>query len=295
MTNSPLITINVPTYNHENYLGACLDSILNQTYKNIEIILVEDCSKDKTREVAELYQKKYPDKIKLISNKKNLGLGETWMKGYRAATGDFFLPFSGDDIMQPETIETHLKALQENPAASMSVVNGHWFESETNTILKLHYMTPPKEITLKWLVKKGQRIFAPATMQRASMLPEDESFHGEPFSEWAFFASVLKNGDGVYTHKPLIRYRRHSDNLSSQGFAREYQENMTAIKYFRRHIKDLPEINLGHAKQHKNYARFWLKQKKNVFFWAYHKTVEILLYVRYVLKKSIKRFVRSKN
>ena len=68
------ITVIIPCYNVEKYLDSCVQSIINQTYKNLEIILVDDCSTDNTWKIIKQYEKKY-DNIKALKNEKNSGAG----------------------------------------------------------------------------------------------------------------------------------------------------------------------------------------------------------------------------
>ena len=70
------VTLIIPVYNSEKYIGKCLDSILNQTYTNFEILVVNDGSKDNSQKVIEEYQNKYPDKIIAI-NQENKGVSKT--------------------------------------------------------------------------------------------------------------------------------------------------------------------------------------------------------------------------
>ena len=69
------VSIIVPVYNTEKYLRRCLDSLVNQTIEDIEIIVINDCSPDNSKEILKEYEKKYKDKIKVFHNKTNKGIG----------------------------------------------------------------------------------------------------------------------------------------------------------------------------------------------------------------------------
>lgn len=99
-----LITIVVPIYNTEKYLKKCIDSIISQTYKNIEIILVNDGSTDNSKKICEEYEKK-DDRIKLI-NKKNGGQGSAKNVGIDAATGNYIGFVDSDDYIDEDMFET---------------------------------------------------------------------------------------------------------------------------------------------------------------------------------------------
>ncbi|MBQ8044624.1 MAG: glycosyltransferase, partial [Clostridia bacterium] len=98
------ISVIVPAYNIEEYLSRCLDSILNQTYENIEIIVVNDGSKDNTEKVIKEYARK-DSRVKLIS-KVNEGVTKARLTGMKAAEGDWIGFVDGDDTIAPEMYET---------------------------------------------------------------------------------------------------------------------------------------------------------------------------------------------
>ena len=94
--DSSLITIAVAVYNTEKFLKDCMDSVVNQTYQNLEIICVNDCSTDKSLEILEEYAAK-DKRIKIITNEKNSGLGVTRNVGIDAAHGEYILFIDSDD------------------------------------------------------------------------------------------------------------------------------------------------------------------------------------------------------
>lgn len=97
------ISVIIPVYNIAKYLPRCLDSVIAQTYKNLEIILVDDGSTDNSRDVIEEYAKKDSRIVKIF--KKNSGVSDTRNKGIDAATGDYIGFVDGDDYIEPEMYE----------------------------------------------------------------------------------------------------------------------------------------------------------------------------------------------
>ena len=95
-----LISIIIPAYNIENYIAKCLDSLLNQTYRNLEIIVVDDGSSDNTGKVIDDYLSKY-DNIKVI-HKKNAGVSAARNSGIEVASGDYIGFVDGDDTVDEE-------------------------------------------------------------------------------------------------------------------------------------------------------------------------------------------------
>lgn len=111
------VSILVPFYNVEKYVGRCVESIFAQTYKNIEYIFVDNCSTDKSREIINEYMVKYNvvDKCKLIVHEKNLGISASRNDCLDNMTGDFFLFVDSDDYIDNDMVELLVDAaIKEN-------------------------------------------------------------------------------------------------------------------------------------------------------------------------------------
>jgi glycosyltransferase involved in cell wall biosynthesis len=109
MKATPLVSVIMPSYDHEKYVGDAIDSILNQTYSNFEFIIIDDHSLDNSFEI--ISEKTAMDnRIKVIQNPKNLGIANTMNIGIEAAKGEFVLGISSDDVWEPDAIETLVKA-----------------------------------------------------------------------------------------------------------------------------------------------------------------------------------------
>lgn len=91
------VSVIVPVYNTEKYLRRCLDSLVNQTIDNIEIIVINDCSPDNSKEILKEYEKKYKDKIKVFHNKTNKGIGYNRNYGIEKANGEYIGFVDSDD------------------------------------------------------------------------------------------------------------------------------------------------------------------------------------------------------
>ena len=107
----PLISVIVPVYKVEQYLGRCVESLLAQTYKNVEIILVDDGSPDSCPAMCDEYAAKY-EKIQVI-HQENKGLSGARNTGIDHAKGDFLAFVDSDDLWSPHFLESLYKALKE--------------------------------------------------------------------------------------------------------------------------------------------------------------------------------------
>lgn len=110
MKEEELISVIVPVYNVEMYLAACIDSILSQSYKNIEIIIINDGSTDFSLKIAETYQEN-EDRVTVYSYE-NEGLSEARNRGLKVATGDYVTFVDSDDILLPGALEMMLSTLK---------------------------------------------------------------------------------------------------------------------------------------------------------------------------------------
>lgn len=99
------ISVIIPVYNVEKYLIQCLDSVINQTYKNLEIICIDDCSTDNSYSILQEYAKT-DERIKIFQNEKNLKVGETRNKGLKIATGDYVHFLDSDDFLNINAYQT---------------------------------------------------------------------------------------------------------------------------------------------------------------------------------------------
>lgn len=113
-----LISVIVPVYNVEKYLNRCIDSIVNQTYKNIEIILVDDGSKDKSGEICDYYAKNNA-KVQVI-HKKNGGLSDARNQGIKKAHGDYISFVDSDDWLEKDIYE---KCMNRNKQYNADIIN----------------------------------------------------------------------------------------------------------------------------------------------------------------------------
>lgn len=109
------ISVIMAVYNCQDTVSAAIDSIINQTYKNWELIICNDCSSDETYKIVKKYADRYPDKIILIENSVNSKLPASLNHCLKYATGKYIARMDGDDISLPERFEKQLEFLSLNP------------------------------------------------------------------------------------------------------------------------------------------------------------------------------------
>lgn len=124
--NNPLVSILILAYNQEEYLADCLDAALAQEGDfDLELVLAEDASSDATLQICQDYQRRYPDKIVLLSNQHNKGVVQNYFDALRQCRGEFIADCGGDDYWpDPLRLQKQVELLLGNPALSM--VYGQW-------------------------------------------------------------------------------------------------------------------------------------------------------------------------
>ena len=125
-----LVSILVPFYNVEQYIDRCIQSLIDQTYENIEILLIDDCSPDKSLEIAQHYSHIDP-RVKIFRYEKNRGLGGARNYGLQKATGKYLLFVDSDDYIEPNTVEVLFDKAKNN---DLCVLEANYLkESEINS------------------------------------------------------------------------------------------------------------------------------------------------------------------
>ena len=131
----PAVSIIIPMYNAEKYIGECLDSILAQTFQNFEVIVVDDCSTDNSCAVVERYQLKFGDKLQLVHSEKNFGVGGSVQRniGIRLSRGEYLFFIDSDDAIIDTTLEEFKKLIEEFKVDMIYSVN-HYENTEKTAL-----------------------------------------------------------------------------------------------------------------------------------------------------------------
>lgn len=215
--NGPLVSIAIITYNQKEFLRECIESCLAQTYKNIEIVIADDCSTDGTQDLLMAYREKYPQLIVLCLADKNLGITANSNAANQACTGEYVAWLGGDDIIFPDKIEKQLAFMEGHPDITLSYHDLDVFMSTSNeTLHKLSAVAKPREGGVEVLVRYGCFLGASSTMVRKiGALPEFDN-RIPIASDWLYWIRCLELGGRVaYLPDILGRYRRHSKNITS--------------------------------------------------------------------------------
>ncbi len=214
MENTPLISVIVPIYNVENYLERCLQSILNQTYRNLEIILVDDGSKDSCGEICDNFQKK--DKRIKVIHKENGGLSDARNKGLDIATGEYISFIDSDDWIDLETYEISMKKMEECHAQIVAfnvlwVYDGKEFTPD----LSAEYEIMDSEQAILTTVGNTKvRTTAWNKLYRADLIEDFRFIKGKLNEDEFFTFKILDRAKTiVYLHRECYYYFQRSNSI----------------------------------------------------------------------------------
>jgi len=229
---SPLVSVIIPLYNAEKYIKQSIDSILDQTYKNIEIIVIDDGSSDRSEDIVRSINS---DKIRFLKNEQNLGVSATRNKGIEIARGKYIALMDADDISECTRIEKQVRFLEKN--SDFGLVSSH-FESFREYLVgtkKRVRKLPidPEMIHANLLFSNA--VCCPATMIRKDVLNKyqlqfDTSLRmAEDFDLWRRLSFVTKIGN---IDEPLLCYRKHKSNSIKNRKALDRDFTKVVIRSF---------------------------------------------------------------
>lgn len=217
------VTICIPTYNSENTIRETIVSLLNQTYKNYTIKIVDNCSTDKTREIVNEINS---DKIILIENDINVGGEGNFTRCMQLAEGDYTAIYHADDIYNERIIEEQVNVL-ENPAVA-AVATHSSLINEYGEIIGERFIPPElnndvvnimnREKFINLVCKYGNFITCPSVMARSSIYKEKiKIWNGKDYKTSAdldVWLRITEVGSLALITKKLINYRASTNSLS---------------------------------------------------------------------------------
>ena len=118
MNTNPEYSVVLPTYNNELYLEEAIESVLNQTFSDFELIVIDDCSTDSSNGILATYEK-LDNRIKVLKNHRNIGVARSLNKGVELARGKYIARMDGDDICIPERFEKQHMYLESHPEVGL--------------------------------------------------------------------------------------------------------------------------------------------------------------------------------
>ncbi|MBL7969161.1 MAG: glycosyltransferase family 2 protein [Prolixibacteraceae bacterium] len=247
MEKSNLVSVIIPCYNQACYLEECIRSVIKSTYKNLEIIIINDGSTDCTDKISQKLQVEIPSIHYYYQE--NRGPSAARNFGIRKSTGSIILPLDSDDIISENYIQEAVKVLEKNPEIKVVYCEAEKFGEQTGK-----WCLP--DFTLDKLVRRNliftSALFRKHDWERIGGYDEHMTWALE---DWDFWISMLKNGGGVYRLPFVGFYYRIRKNSRTEN-ARNGGLELT-INYFNEKHKEFIYKKLGGPlRRRKKMSRF---------------------------------------
>jgi glycosyltransferase involved in cell wall biosynthesis len=228
MQNNPLVTIICLCYNHESYVVESLNSVINQSYPSIELIIVDDCSTDSSKSIIRTWLEKNTE-IQLIANETNLGNTKSFNKALKLAKGEYVIDLAADDILLPNCVALQIDTFKNSFYTNLAVVYGNVELILENGIFDSYYFPVNEQKKVienritgniyQSVLSGGNSICSVSAMIKKTVLNHlqgyDETLAYEDLDFW-IRASRLYEFD--FIDEPIIKKRIVTNSLGSDFF-----------------------------------------------------------------------------
>ena len=220
----PLVSVIVPNYNHAPYLRQRLDSIFNQTFQDFEVIILDDCSTDNSKEVIEEYRNR-SQVSHIVYNKVNSGSPfKQWAKGFDLAQGEYIWIAESDDWAELDFLEKLTTGIATNNNIVVAF-SAKYLVYPNSTTIKSSYNSNKVENGINFIHDKmiddnsiynaSCAIFKKSTLSQIST--DYQKYHG--CGDWLFWIELCRHGNVFYCATPLSYFRQHGENTTSKNIA----------------------------------------------------------------------------
>ncbi|MGF1556900.1 glycosyltransferase family 2 protein [Paucihalobacter sp.] len=218
MNKKPLVTVICICYNHESYVTQALNSIIEQTFKPIEIIIVDDCSGDNSALVIKNWLKQFPQ-VKFLLNTINLGVTKSFNKAKALSKGDYIIDLAADDILMENAVETLISVFNQHENIAIAYGNAALIDGHNNFIE--NYYTSDHEgksgDLYKSIISQTLKINSVASMIKTKVIDSlggyDESLLYEDLDIWI---RASRNYPFNYVDEIIVKKRIIASSLSNQ-------------------------------------------------------------------------------
>lgn len=212
MNINPQISVIMPAYNAAKFISKSIESILSQTYKDFELIILNDASTDNTLEIIEKYAKDDP-RIRVIKNKENLYIAANRNKGIKNATGKYIVWQDADDIAYPTRLEELYKFMEQNPKVGICGTYLEVFDETGQTHIR-EYLTSDKELRAR--IFRYSPVSQPAAIIRSECFKKvgDYNLDMPPAEDIEMSFRIGEHYEFANLPKALIKYRVHNNSAT---------------------------------------------------------------------------------
>lgn len=232
--NVPLVSIILPVFNGEEFLREAIDSILTQSFKDFELIVVDDASQDQSLKILESYR---DPRLIVIKNEVNSGIVIALNKGIKASQGKYIARMDADDISIPDRLKKQIDFLESHPEIGVVGSWGEFIDEKGNSISFVAYPITDNDIKSCLLVKNC--IFHPSVMMRREVIVEREYKAGYKHAEDYWLWSELMESTKFHNIPDyLIKYRIRGNNVSILANHLVNQRHEILSKIYKRQLEN---------------------------------------------------------
>ena len=222
---SPKISVILPAYNAEQYLRTAVDSILEQSFRDFELLVINDGSTDSTKEIILSYN---DERIRYIENEKNLGLIDTLNKGILLSKGEYIARMDADDICHLSRFQMQIDFMEKNPEYIICSSSRKEF---VHSISHFHLsVLPVDDVSIRIHSIFNTPFTHPAVMFRSGIVKENNIFFEKDYKyaeDYQLWIKILQYGKGYNFKMPLLYYRDTPNSQTNIGAGQIEQRKRT--------------------------------------------------------------------
>jgi glycosyltransferase involved in cell wall biosynthesis len=233
MSAGPLVSVVLPVHDGEQYLAAAIDSILSQTHANLELIVIDDGSRDSSAAIAASFAA--DPRLRVVRNERNLGLVATLNRGLGLARGEFIARMDADDVAAPERLALQLQRMIDDPGIAVLGTN-ITFADATGSVVGRPRSLPCGPALVRWRLLRGTCLYHPTVMLRRAALGDErysaEYIHAEDYDLWLRLSRRHRLDN---LPQSLLLHRRHGQSVSARHLETQLD---SAARSLRGHVQE---------------------------------------------------------
>lgn len=285
--NSPLVSVIIPCYNAEKYVEEAVRSIMNQSYKNLEIIVTDDCSSDNTLMILETLAAE-DSRIKVIKNKENLKIVKSLNNMIEIAQGKYIARMDADDISLPERIEKQVNFMEENPEYGVCGTNALHIDENGKIIGYRRLPNTDEEISFFKIFYSP--LYHPSVLYVANLVKENLYSSDYPIAEDYELWFRLQDGEKIKFYNIqdfLLQYRinqfqssktlNQKQVMSSKKILQEYVQNIPLESHLKLFYSNQDILTYGDLKYATSIIKHIKTQKYKYSYYVFIKIIYKLI------------------
>jgi glycosyltransferase involved in cell wall biosynthesis len=216
---APRVSVFIASYNHASYLAECLDSILAQTYRDIEIVVVDDGSTDGSMAILEDYQNRFHGKVFVYTHPghANKGISATCNLAISKTRGEYLAWTGSDDVWYADKLEQQVAQLDEFPEYGMVYSYAQFIDAEGTELNRLYGEDITRDPNPVGRMIQSCHPPAMTVVFKRECLDQVGLFdEGLIYSDWDLFVRIFSHWKVGFIHRPLAKYRMHASNVSKK-------------------------------------------------------------------------------